>query len=87
MSAIKANSAAILVSGDKALRAVVRVGEGGRGFVVEGRGNEWYVVTAAHCLPRMPQPYGFSRLEELTYRRLLAPLGGGTVGFVSVPVR
>ena len=76
MSAIKANSAAILASGDKALRAVVRVGEGGRGFVVEGRGNERYVVTAAHCLPRMPQPYGFSRLEELTYRRLLAPLGG-----------
>jgi len=76
MSAIKANSAAILAPGDKAKRAVVRVGEGGRGFVVEGRGNERYVVTAAHCLPRMPQPYGFSRLEELTYRRLLAPLGG-----------
>src|SRR3974390_1871280 len=51
MSAIKANSAAILASGDKALRAVVRVGEGGRGFVVEGRGNERYVVTAA---PRLP---------------------------------
>jgi hypothetical protein len=46
MSAIKANSAAILASGDKALRAIVRVGEGGRGFVVEGRGNERYVVTA-----------------------------------------
>ena len=76
MSAIKANSAAILAPGDKAKRAVVRVGGVGRGFVVEGRGNERYVVTAAHCLPRMPQPYGFSRLEELTYRRLLAPLGG-----------
>ena len=44
MSAIKANSAAILAPGDKAKRAVVRVGEVGRGFVVEGRGNERYVV-------------------------------------------
>src|SRR3974390_620789 len=76
MRAIKANSAAILAPGDKAKRAVVRVGEVGRGFVVEGRGNERYVVTAAHCLPRMPQPYGCWRLEELPYRRFVSPLGG-----------
>lgn len=68
-----------------ALGAVVRVGAGGRGFVVEGQGFagslERYVITAAHCLPRrpdrerLPPPHGLSHTHERTYAKLLAPLG------------
>jgi hypothetical protein len=60
-----------------ALAAVVRVGAG-RGFVVEGRGRfsaYRYVITAAHCLPKLPPPHGASHLDERTYENLLAPLG------------
>jgi hypothetical protein len=62
-----------------ALSAVVRVSNGGRGFVVEtsgrfGRRNR-YVITAAHCLPRVPPRHGLSHTEERTYKKLLAPLG------------
>ena len=77
MSAIGADSAAILASGDQALRAVVRVGKG-RGFVVEGSGDfapERYVVTAAHCLPQMPGPDPGQEYVAYTYKDLLAPLG------------
>ena len=77
MGAIGASSAAILASGDQALRAVVRVGKG-RGFVVEGSGDfapERYVVTAAHCLPQMPGPDPGREHVAYTYKDLLAPLG------------
>src|SRR5260370_21749997 len=55
------------------LPAVLRVGEG-RGFLVK-RHHDCIVITAAHCLPNLPPPHPCAYLEELTYRRLLGPLG------------
>jgi hypothetical protein len=55
-------------------KAVVRVSEGGRGFVVEHRRRR-LVITAAHCLPSLPPPHPMSYLEERTYQKLLGPLG------------
>ena len=55
------------------LSAVLRVGEG-RGFLVK-RHHDCIVITAAHCLPDLPPPHPCAYLEELTYRRLLGPLG------------
>jgi len=56
----------------EAKRAVVKVGEG-RGFVVESARSR-LVITAAHCLPRLPVPHPHAN-EERTYWRLLGPLG------------
>ncbi len=55
---------------------VIRVGDG-RGFVVETE-TERYVVTAAHCLNRLPEPFGamVERLGDLTFANILGPLGG-----------
>jgi hypothetical protein len=50
---------------------MVTVGEG-RGFVVEGK-YQRYVVTAAHCLPHLPEACSF---DDHIYRSLLGPLGG-----------
>ena len=55
------------------LSAILRVGEG-RGFLVK-RHHDCIVITAAHCLPDLPPPHPCAYLEELTYRRLLGPLG------------
>jgi hypothetical protein len=75
--------------GDERLtRAVLRVGDG-RGFVVSRKNHlghaEKIIITAAHCLPRLPPPYEHllqlptphpaRYLEEETYPRLLSPLG------------
>ena len=57
---------------------VVRVGAG-RGFLVEedlGVTSRRLVVTAAHCLPKLPPPHLSSYTEERTYGRLLGPLNG-----------
>src|SRR5262249_35643954 len=73
---------------DELRNAVLRVGDG-RGFVVECRNHlgmvERIIITAAHCLPRLPPPYEHllqlptphpaRYLEEETYKRLLGPLG------------
>jgi hypothetical protein len=57
------------------LSAVLQVGEG-RGFLVKRRRyHDCIVITAAHCLPDLPPPHPCAFLEELTYRRLLGPLG------------
>src|SRR6266850_1656361 len=57
------------------LSGVLRVGEG-RGFLVKRRRyHDCIVITAAHCLPDLPPPHPLAYLEELTYRRLLGPLG------------
>jgi hypothetical protein len=53
----------------KVTGTVLQVGEG-RGFVVGE-----YVITAAHCLPRLPPPMTFSFPEERTYQNLLGRLG------------
>ncbi len=57
-----------------AKRAVVRVAEGGRGFVVEaGRFERRHVITAAHCLPHLPPCSPVSQSWERTYPNLLGP--------------
>jgi hypothetical protein len=57
---------------DEAYRAIVQVSDG-RGFVVEG--GERYVITAAHCLPKLPPAMSFSHTDERTYEALLGALG------------
>ena len=57
--------------------AVVKVGTG-RGFVIEAAGyplRRRYVITAAHCLPRMPPRHAAAHAIERTFRRLLGPIG------------
>ena len=51
------------------LKAIVAVA-GGRGFVIEIRG-ERHVVTAGHCLPTLPPCAAFASSAEKTYPRLL----------------
>jgi S1-C subfamily serine protease len=53
--------------------AVVSVGKGGRGFIIEADQRR-YVITAAHCLRRLPPAHSFAYTKELRYRRLLGPL-------------
>ncbi len=53
--------------------AVVRVGNGGRGFIIEAERRR-YVITAAHCLPRLPPAHSGAYTKERTFRRLLGPL-------------
>jgi hypothetical protein len=53
--------------------AVLRVAKG-RGFIVDAD-QKRYVITAAHCLPKMPPAHAASFPEERTYKRLLGPLG------------
>jgi hypothetical protein len=57
---------------DVAKRAVVRVGDG-RGFVV-GADEYRYVITAAHCLPKHPEPHLANGPDELTYANLIGPV-------------
>jgi hypothetical protein len=65
---------------DQAKRAIVAVGDG-RGFVVElrspvnGLPHARAVITAAHCLPRLPPCATFTCSSERTYKELLGPLG------------
>lgn len=54
--------------------SVIRVGAG-RGFIVNGKGDSKIVITAGHCLPKMPPCMNFSDLGERTYRHLLGPIG------------
>jgi hypothetical protein len=59
-------------------KSLVRVGGGnGRGFVVQARERfqQRYVITAAHCLPRVPGPPGFRNEWEETIGEVLGPLG------------
>ncbi len=61
---------------ENAQQAVIAVGSG-RGFVVEAR-DQYYrsVITAAHCLPKLPPAHPWMFTEEKTYPGLLGPLGG-----------
>jgi hypothetical protein len=52
---------------------VIAVGDG-RGFVVRGAG-ERLVITAAHCLPFLPQPTSSMGLDARTYGPILAHRG------------
>ena len=53
--------------------AVVRVGTAGRGYIIEADQRR-YVITAAHCLPRLPPAHSGAYTVERTFRRLLGPL-------------
>jgi hypothetical protein len=78
----------ITITNAELKNAVLRVGDS-RGFVVERQhylsGAERIVITAAHCLPRLPPPYEqllqlptphpMRCLHEGTYSHLLGPLG------------
>ncbi len=58
--------------------AVLKVGDGGRGFVVETEKRERVVITAAHCLAsdgrQLPPAHPWSYTEERLYPNLLGPL-------------
>ena len=53
---------------------VVQVNDA-RGFVVGGNDRR-FVLTAAHCLPKLPPAHALSYLAERTHKNLLGPLGG-----------
>ena len=55
-------------------RAVITVDEA-RGFILETPDNR-LVVTAAHCLPRLPVSASISSTEERTYPELIGPPNG-----------
>ena len=56
--------------------SVIQVGEGGgRGFFVEA-GGEPYVVTAAHCVEKPPEPHACNGVNELVYPNFLGFMGG-----------
>jgi hypothetical protein len=63
-----------------ATASVVQVGDG-RGFVVEVA-NKYFgyarrlIITAAHCLPKMPPPITAMYLHEKTWLNLVGPLRG-----------
>jgi len=57
------------------ITGVVAVGEGGRGFVVEGSLGHRLIITAGHCLPTLPPCMSASYVEERTYERILGKLG------------
>jgi hypothetical protein len=52
--------------------AVIRVGDG-RGFII-AHDDQRLVVTAAHCLPRIPEPMPARHLWECTFLNLLGAL-------------
>lgn len=53
--------------------AVIKVG-GGRGFIIEADRRR-YVITAAHCLPKLPPAHAAAYTVERTFRHLLGPIG------------
>jgi hypothetical protein len=58
---------------DDARQAIIRVSDG-RGFIVESE-RERLVITAAHCLPRLPPCPPGAYTNEVVYEALLGPLG------------
>lgn len=53
--------------------AVVRVGKG-RGFLVDS-GSRTLIITAAHCLPRIPEAYSASDVQMRCYPSLVSQVG------------
>lgn len=58
---------------ESARAAVVRVTEGGRGFVVHSEEGPM-IITAAHCLPFFPPAHPMRYLKEIKYPNILGPL-------------
>jgi hypothetical protein len=48
-------------------KAVMRVGKGGRGFVVDLDAHRRGVITAAHCLPNIPSTHPARNASEYTW--------------------
>ena len=59
----------------EAARAVVKV-DGGRGFIVEA-GRNRFILTAAHCLPKLPCAASILDYSHRTYQEVLGSLGDG----------
>ena len=59
---------------DNWARSVLTVG-GGRGFVVETEREDRFIITAGHCLPRLPPSHAASETWERTYAKLVGPVG------------
>ncbi|MFL5287947.1 MAG: serine protease [Rhodopila sp.] len=53
--------------------AIVTVG-GGRGFIVEGKDDIRFIITAGHCLPQLPDSFPAAGTDERTYHRLIGRL-------------
>ena len=58
---------------NQARDAIVRVGQG-RGCLLALKSESRIVLTAAHCLPALPQPHPFSYTHERTFDALLGLL-------------
>jgi hypothetical protein len=73
---------------DRIKRSILSVGlNKGRGFVVKNDYGDPCIITAAHCLPEIPQCYCRSPEDAPYYSDLIGPLGekptiGAQVGFV-----
>jgi hypothetical protein len=63
-------------------QAVIRVGDG-RGFMVE-RQRQRFVLTAAHCLPRLPPAHPMPDTKKCTYEALLGPLESLIESFIEL---
>jgi hypothetical protein len=59
--------------------SVIRVGDG-RGFVVETRMGDRFVITAAHCLPHLP-PCLAAAIDERSFPNLIGALGAEPIGW------
>ena|SRR5947208_10014747 len=58
---------------DQAKLAIVKVGEGGRGFVIEGKRGR-LVVTAAHCIhDELREPHPWAEREQRNFLGRVAP--------------
>jgi Trypsin-like peptidase domain len=55
------------------VKTVLKVGNG-RGFVIEADDRR-LIVTAAHCLPKLPPRASISHASERTYQNLLGAIG------------
>jgi hypothetical protein len=63
---------------DKAKGAIIKVGDG-RGFIL-ATAKSPVIVTAAHCLPHVPEVGSFLSAHERTYPNLIGPLAAPQPG-------
>jgi hypothetical protein len=77
-NAAQASGGAVMTKAlEYAKRCVVKVGNGGRGFVVNA-GDDRYIITAAHCVPPegIPTPHLSNSVPDLTFPNIIGALGG-----------
>jgi hypothetical protein len=56
--------------------AVLQTSTGGRAFLLEAKDDARHVITAAHCLPKIPPAHPARYLEESTFPDFIGPLDG-----------